>query len=85
MRILFTIQIQLTSIFLNFSNCFMYRNINDNFNIKTTAGLNKKYKTKQEVMRNNAQTRIRSYYNSVCLHTQVSFQEQCPDQDTQLL
>ncbi|KAH3817843.1 DNA fragmentation factor subunit beta-like [Dreissena polymorpha] len=27
-------------------------------------GLNKKYKTKQEVMRNNAQTRIRSYFNS---------------------
>lgn len=27
-------------------------------------GLNKKYKTKQEVMRHNAQTRIRSYFNS---------------------
>ncbi|XP_046572626.1 DNA fragmentation factor subunit beta-like [Haliotis rubra] len=27
-------------------------------------GLNKKYKTKSEVMRNSAQTRIRSYYNS---------------------
>ena len=81
MRILF--YIQLTSIFST-SLC-MYHNINDNFHIITTAGLNKKYKTKQEVMRNNAQTRIRSYYNSVGLHTQVSFQEQRPDQDTQLL
>ena len=31
------------------------------------SGLNKKYKTKNEVLRHNAQTRIRSYFTTVSI------------------